>query len=104
MRRKITNVTVAEDPIVPLTPNRSNRLLVLVLGLSAGFLLAFGGAFISELLRETFLTPRELQAFTDLPILATIPLQSSDGGKSNFEYSSEKADENDFGFKKDDEE
>lgn len=102
--KKITNVTVAEEPIVPLTPNGTNRLLVIVLGLSSGFLLAFGGAFISELLRETFLTPRELQAFTDLPILATIPLQSSNGINSNFEYSSEAADENDFGFGKDDEE
>ncbi len=101
--KKITNVTVAEDPIVPLTPNRTNRLLVLVLGLSSGLLLAFGGAFISELLRETFLTPRELQAFTGLPILATIPLQTADGGKSDFAYSSEETDESDFGFGTDDE-
>lgn len=74
--KKITNITVAEAPIAPLTPNRGNRLLALVLGLSSGVLLAFGSAFISELLRETFHTPRELQAFTELPVLATIPMQN----------------------------
>lgn len=73
--RKITNISVAEAPIVPINPNRSNQMLVLVVGLLSGLLLSFGSAFVIELLRETFLTPRELQAFTGYPILATVPLQ-----------------------------
>jgi uncharacterized protein involved in exopolysaccharide biosynthesis len=98
--KKITNVTVAEAPIVPLTPNRASRVMVVVVGLLVGVLLAFGGAFVSELTRETVLTPRELQAFTDVPVLATIPLQSLKEEESNFQYSLESADESDFGFKK----
>ena len=73
--KKITNITVAEAPIVPLTPNKSSRSLIAVLGLALGLMLAFGSAFVSELFDQTFHTPRQLQAFTDYPVLATIPFQ-----------------------------
>ena len=43
----------------------------------SGLLLAFGSAFFAELMRETFLTPRELEAFTGYPVVATIPLQKA---------------------------
>jgi uncharacterized protein involved in exopolysaccharide biosynthesis len=76
-QKKITNITLAEAPIVPRNPNRNTQVLVLVLGLASGLMLSFGSAFVLELLRETFLTPRELQAFTGYPVLATIPLQKA---------------------------
>ena len=73
--KKITNISIAEAPVVPINPNRGNQILVLVVGLMSGLLLAFGSAFLTELMRETFMTPRELQAFTGYPVIAAIPLQ-----------------------------
>jgi hypothetical protein len=70
-------VSVAEAPIAPLTPNKNERLMVLVLGLSIGLMFSFGSAFVSELLRDTFYSPRELEVFTGVQVLATIPLQTS---------------------------
>lgn len=100
--KKITNITVAEAPIMPLTPNKNNRTLTVVLGLSVGLLLAFGTVFVSELLRETFHTPRELQAFTDLPVLATIPLQKDGQRDLSFEAVSEPIAEDELELGKDD--
>jgi len=76
-KQKISNVSVAEAPIAPLTPNKNERLMVAVLGLAVGFLFSFGSAFVSELMRETFYSPRELEAFAGVPVLATIPLQTA---------------------------
>jgi polysaccharide biosynthesis protein PslE len=101
--KKITNITIAEAPIVPLTPNKSNRLLTLILGLSLGLMLAFGSAFVSELLRETFHSPRELQAFTEFPVLATIPLQKSKQRDLSFDHVSAPVDEEEeLDFERDD--
>src|SRR5437763_6847392 len=75
--KKITNISIAEAPIVPINPNRSNQILTIVLGLMSGLLLAFGSAFLTELMRETFLTPRELEAFSGYPVVATFPLQKA---------------------------
>jgi capsular polysaccharide biosynthesis protein len=83
--KKITNITVAEAPIVPLTPNKSSRVLIAVLGLSLGLMLAFGSAFVSELFSETVSSPRELQSFTEYPVLATIPLQKLKQQSLSFE-------------------
>jgi uncharacterized protein involved in exopolysaccharide biosynthesis len=82
--KKITNISVAEAPIVPLTPNKTNLMLVIVIGLSSGLMLAFGSAFVTELLRETFLTPRELQLFTGHPVLATIPIERKKNRRADF--------------------
>lgn len=73
--KKITNISVAETPIVPINPNRTNQTLIVVIGLMSGLLLSFGSAFLMEMLRETFISPRELQAFTGYPVVATLPLQ-----------------------------
>ena len=94
-QKKITNITLAEAPIVPRNPNRNAQVLVLVLGSISGLFLAFGSAFTLELLRETFLTPRELQAFSGYPVLATIPLQKARRRQKAFAVS-EPVDELDF--------
>lgn len=99
--KKITNITIAEAPIVPLTPNKSSRVLIAVLGLSMGLMLAFGSAFISELFDQTFHTPRQLQAFTEFPVLATIPFQKSKQKDLSFERISEPLEE-EILFEKDD--
>ncbi len=88
-KQKISNVSVAEAPIAPLTPNKNERLMVAILGLSIGFLFSFGSAFVSELMRETFYSPRELEAFAGVQVLATIPLQTTRRKPLNIEITEE---------------
>ena len=88
-KQKISNVSVAEAPIAPLTPNKNERLMVVILGLSIGLLFSFGSAFVSELLRETFYSPRELEAFTGVQVLATIPLQTKKKKRLNIKATKE---------------
>ena len=68
---------MAQAPTVPQTPNKINRLIALFLGLSLGLVIGLGSVFVSELLRETFVTPNELEKFTGYSVLATLPLQRS---------------------------
>ncbi|CAN5228111.1 Wzz/FepE/Etk N-terminal domain-containing protein [soil metagenome] len=88
-KQKISNVSIAESPIVPLLPNKNERLIVMILGLSIGLLFSFGSAFVSELLRETFYSPRELEAFAGVPVLATIPLHSAKKKRPHIEATEE---------------
>jgi polysaccharide biosynthesis protein PslE len=85
--KKITNISIAEAPITPTKPNRTPQLLVLVIGMMSGLLLSFGSAFTLELLRETFLTPRELQAFSGYPVLAAVPLQKGRRQRTAYQLS-----------------
>ena len=75
--KKITNISVVEAPVVPVNPNRGNQTIVVVVGLMSGLLLAFGSAFLIEMMRETFMTPRELQALTGYPVLAALPFEKA---------------------------
>jgi uncharacterized protein involved in exopolysaccharide biosynthesis len=75
-QRKITNVALAEAPTFAHLPTAPNRWLALALGV---FLAAFtigGGLLGAELMRDTALTARELEALTQLAVLATIPFQA----------------------------
>jgi uncharacterized protein involved in exopolysaccharide biosynthesis len=76
-KQKISNVSVAEAPTVPRAPNKNNRLLALIFGLSLGLITGIGTAFVSELLRETFITPQELEKYTGYSVLATLPIHHS---------------------------
>lgn len=73
--QKISNVSIAESPTVPTIPYKSNRKMTAALGILVGILLGFGSAGVAELFRETIHTPRELEAFSDMPVLATVPDQ-----------------------------
>jgi uncharacterized protein involved in exopolysaccharide biosynthesis len=76
-QNKITNVSVAEEPVQPQLPSKPNRLLNLMLGIFLGILLSAGSVFSVELLRETINTPRELEALTGDPVLASLPKDRS---------------------------
>ncbi len=88
-KQKISNVSVAEAPIAPIAPNKNERLTVAVLGLSIGLLFSFGSAVVSELMRDTFYSPRELEAFAGVPILATFPLQTAKKKRPNIRATKE---------------
>jgi uncharacterized protein involved in exopolysaccharide biosynthesis len=75
-QNKITNVSVAEAPIQPQLPIKPNRPMNLLLGVFLGVLLSIGSVLIAEFLRDTILTPRELEALTGKKVLASLPKHS----------------------------
>src|SRR6267143_1665979 len=68
-QNKITNVSVAEAPIQPQLPVKPNRPLNLILGVFLGALLSLGSVLIAEFMRDTVLTPRELEMLTGQRVL-----------------------------------
>jgi uncharacterized protein involved in exopolysaccharide biosynthesis len=72
-QNKITNVSVAEAPIQPQLPVKPNRPLNLILGVFLGALLGIGSVVLAEFLRDTVLTPRELEVLTGKQVLASVP-------------------------------
>ncbi len=75
-QNKITNVSIAEAPVQSQLPVRPNRPLNLLLGVFLGGLLALGAVLIAEFMRDTVLTPRELETVTGATVLASLPYSS----------------------------
>jgi uncharacterized protein involved in exopolysaccharide biosynthesis len=71
-QKKITNVALAETPIVQRAPVKPNRLLTLILGLFLAFFVSTCAVFVAELLRDTVHTPRELEFLAGVPVIATL--------------------------------
>ena len=69
---KITNVSVAEAPVQSQIPVKPNRPLNMILGVFLGVLLSIGSVVIAEFLRDTVLTPRELELLTGQKVLASL--------------------------------
>jgi uncharacterized protein involved in exopolysaccharide biosynthesis len=88
-KQKISNVSVAEAPSVPRSPNKGNRLMALFLGLGLGLMISLGSAFASELLRETIATPQELEKISGYPVLATLAVQRTNIKELELEESSD---------------
>ena len=72
-QNKITNVSVAEAPVPSQLAARPNRALNLLLGIFLGVLVSIGSVVAAEFFRENVHTPRELEALTGTPVLATVP-------------------------------
>jgi uncharacterized protein involved in exopolysaccharide biosynthesis len=72
-QNKITNVSIAENPILPQLPAKPNRLMNLILGVFLGLVLSIGSAVVAEFMRDTVLTPRELEVFTGRRVLTSLP-------------------------------
>jgi uncharacterized protein involved in exopolysaccharide biosynthesis len=72
-QNKITNVSVAEAPIQPQLPVKPNRPMNLILGVFLGVLLSLGSVVVAEFVRDTVLTPRELEVLTGKRVLASLP-------------------------------
>ena len=71
-QKKITNVALAETPIVQRTPVKPNRLLTLALGLFLALFVSLCAVFVAELFRDTVHTPRELELLAGIPVIATL--------------------------------
>src|SRR3981081_2000246 len=72
-QNKITNVSVAENPSLPQLPVKPNRLMNLILGIFVGLVLSIGSVVVAEFMRDTVLTPRELEILTGRRVLTSLP-------------------------------
>jgi uncharacterized protein involved in exopolysaccharide biosynthesis len=76
-RQKITNVSIAESATVPQIPSSPNRSLNLIIGLVLAGVLSLGSVFSAEMFSDVVHTPRQLEALTGAPVLATVPSEQS---------------------------
>jgi uncharacterized protein involved in exopolysaccharide biosynthesis len=72
-QKKITNVSIAEAPVMQRQAVWPNRPLILSLGIFLAFFVSIASVLATELLRDTVHTPRELELFAGVPVIATIP-------------------------------
>ena len=75
-RQKITNVSIAEAATVPQIPSSPNRPMNLIIGVVLAGFLSLGSAFSAEMFSDVVHTPRQLEALTSAPVLATVPEKS----------------------------
>ncbi len=71
-RKRRSNVSIVQAPVVPLQA-KSVQPLVLLVGLFVSLCVALLTAFLSALLRDTFLTPAQVERRLGLPMLAAVP-------------------------------
>jgi uncharacterized protein involved in exopolysaccharide biosynthesis len=73
-QRRILNVTVIEPATQPYLPNRSGTSYLLK-GLILALVVTAGMLFMLEHVDNTFRTPRELEHFLPVPVLAAVPVE-----------------------------
>jgi polysaccharide biosynthesis transport protein len=70
---KSASFRVVEPATLPLGPSTPRRSRLLMMGLLAGLGLGFLAAFALEQMNATIVNVRELQNYTDLPVLGALP-------------------------------
>lgn len=71
-RRRLSNVSIVQAPAVPLQ-GKSMQPIILLVGAFLSLCAALFAAFLSALLRDTFLTPSQVERRLGLPVLAAVP-------------------------------
>lgn len=72
-RKRIIDVAVAQEPTISVQPVQPHRVKTMALGALVSCFLSCAFVLISEAMRETAMTPHELDAMVSCPVLATIP-------------------------------
>jgi len=73
-QRGLMNVVVAQEPTLSFSPARPRPLFNLALGIVTAFFLGFCAIYLAETMRNTLATPRELDAASRYPTLATVAM------------------------------
>jgi succinoglycan biosynthesis transport protein ExoP len=72
-----TEIRVVEPPPLPDVPAKPKKIIVLLLGIVAGFLLGIGAVALAHGADSSLQTPTEAEALLGLPVLIAIPRISS---------------------------
>lgn len=78
-QRGLMNVVVAQEPTLSFSPARPKPLLNAMLGMVTAMFLGFCAIYLAETGRNTLATPRELDAVSRYPILATVAMADARG-------------------------
>jgi polysaccharide chain length determinant protein (PEP-CTERM system associated) len=73
-RQKAEQFKIIDAARVPRKPWKPNRLMIIIMGLALALAVGGGAVFLVESLDRSFRDPEDLQEYTELPVLATIPL------------------------------
>ncbi len=79
--RGLMNVVVAEQPTLSYVPVRPKPLVNAVLGMVTALFLGLCAVYLAEAGRNTVATPRELEAASQYPVLATLSVSSPQIGE-----------------------
>jgi capsular exopolysaccharide synthesis family protein len=71
----ISNVKIVERALVPSSPTRPNRKILVMVGFVFGLLLGVLQAFLRNFFDTTVHTPEDVEEMTDLPIYAKLPVK-----------------------------
>lgn len=71
--RKLSNVSIAQQPTLSYLPVSPKPLTDIALGLISASFITFALLYFAELGRVTIVTPRELELHTGKPVLVTVP-------------------------------
>lgn len=72
-RTRIANVSLAEPPVIPQSPEGSGRRMFLVAGGMMALLSSLGAAYVLNALNPCFRTPDDVLEVLDVPVLASLP-------------------------------
>jgi len=78
---RLLNVAVAENPTYSVTAFRPKPVVDMILGSFTAVFLASFMVFFAEMGRSTFATSTEVERYSRLPVLATVPLDRACGIK-----------------------
>jgi tyrosine-protein kinase Etk/Wzc len=74
---KVGTVRLIDNPVVPKTPIRPNRLLVIIYAALGGLILGVGAAFARTALYRGVTDAQEIEEQTGLNVYATVPLSQA---------------------------
>lgn len=76
LNREKGTITLVDEPIVPDSPDRPNRVLIVILGLVAGVLLGVAAALTTDFFDHSVRTYEGIERHLDITILGTLPKMS----------------------------
>ncbi|MCL5027539.1 MAG: polysaccharide biosynthesis tyrosine autokinase [Bacteroidetes bacterium] len=79
------NVFIVDKGIIPTTPAKPNRILIVLIGLVLGLGLSFGYVFVKDYFDNTIKTPEDIQN-RNINVLAWIPQIEGIGTNGNKEF------------------
>ena len=73
-RQKAEQFRVLDEARIPTKPWKPKRAMILLAGIGSGLAVGAGAIDLAVYLDQAFHDPEDLEQFTALPVLATIPL------------------------------
>ena len=79
------NIRIIDEAVIPQNPYKPNKLLNLLIGIVAGFVIGLLFTFILEFLDKTIKSPDDIKEILKLPFIGIVPLSNNKKAKSEYE-------------------